>query len=1052
MTAAVPCAVQTLNCGERGQPCCAGATNDDFCTTNAPFSGTPLRCSSDDGRGTCESCGGDGEPCCQRSPFDTPSCARGNRCAAGACKACGERGEPCCAGSTNKDFCAASDRVTGNLRCSDARGNGTCVSCGGFGEPCCQVLPTDAPWCARGNRCDTGVCRVCGERGEPCCTGRSSADFCFATSNSNLLRCSDARGNGTCVSCGGDGEPCCQRLATDTPSCASGYRCTPEGCIACGERGEPCCEGSSNREFCSAVTLSNPLVCSSSSGNGTCMECGGAGQRCCQPRPTDDAICMAGECSGGRCPASPAQEEGCGERGQPCCPGSSNNARCPSGASLRCSSASGDGRCEACGGAGEPCCQVLTTSDLSCDTGNVCTAADVCEPCGERGELCCDGRNNVDLCPAGINLFCDGPSGTGRCASCGGIGEPCCQRRFADDPFCDALLACIDGECMPCGERGERCCEGRRNADACPDGNNLRCASAPGGSRCEACGGAGEPCCQRTLTSRLACDADHTCHEGMCEPCGERGERCCNQSPVLRRNAEFCSGGITLRCSSEAGNGTCISCGGFGEPCCDRFSSGRPTCDRGISCTDAGCCGTEDCSVGDDACPEDPEKTRPGRCGCGVPETAGCGLPDPDAGSAGDTAVGICVDASGSLTEAEFNSVREQVIAFIDASSNANASTGANGNMFYVAAFGASVSVSTGSFLTNTDRRVSRLVAQRIVYRGDSTVNLTVALDDLAARFAALTAPATASAVVLTGRTSPAAAASAAAQRVESSFSGRVAVAAVALTPQASVATLEAFASTSVSGRPLVSQTSDFSQLPSLLATSITSAGGTAIAIALDASSSISQEEFETARAQIVAFIDASSGVGTAAGINRNIYYVASFASTVRGSTGLFLSNADHAVSRLVAQQLTPASRGGTINLAAGLNDLTAQLRTLTAPLPALAVLVAAGSSSRTAAAGAADSLRGSGDAVTLACVALGSAANVATLDAIASTGVNDTRLSLESPFSLIGLSLQLLLDARDVDGDGTVDAKDECPADAAKTEAGRCGCGLPEATPCAAR
>lgn len=158
---------------------------------------------------------------------------------------------------------------------------------------------------------------------------------------------------------------------------------------------------------------------------------------------------------------------------------------------------------------------------------------------------------------------------------------------------------------------------------------------------------------------------------------------------------------------------------------------------------------------------------------------------------------------------------------------------------------------------------------------------------------------------------------------------------------------------------------------------------------------------------QIVSFIDTSSGVNTAAGVNRNIYFVASFSNTVRASTGVFLSNVDRQVSRLVEQQLV--SRGGSINLAAGLDALAAEYATVTVSLPAFAVLVAAGSSSRTAAVAAAARVRASfGGALSLACIPLGSAANVETLEAIAGTGLRGEALVYETPlFGRIGVLLQ---------------------------------------------
>lgn len=166
----------TLNCGERGQPCCPGNGNDQRCQASLS---KLLRCSSDTGPGVCVACGGTGEPCCQRIPSVDPSCAQGNRCTAAVCEACGERGEPCCEGRSNLEFCAP-NTLGSPLRCSSDSGQGTCESCGAAGERCCQRTPTDDPSCARGNVCTSSGCRPCGEVGEPCCQRTPTDDpFCI---------------------------------------------------------------------------------------------------------------------------------------------------------------------------------------------------------------------------------------------------------------------------------------------------------------------------------------------------------------------------------------------------------------------------------------------------------------------------------------------------------------------------------------------------------------------------------------------------------------------------------------------------------------------------------------------------------------------------------------------------------------------------------------------------------------------------------------------------------------------------------------------------------
>ena len=156
-------------CGERGEPCCAGVSNGDRCfaASSFPSSSRPfsLRCTiiyiyiyvtSSSGGGTCESCGGTGEPCSQRTPTSDPFCSIGSVCFTGTCRPCGELGERCCPGAWNNDFC--NSRSSFNLRvCSSNTRNGNCVECGGPGQPCCQFLASVSPTCTAGE-CVGGRC------------------------------------------------------------------------------------------------------------------------------------------------------------------------------------------------------------------------------------------------------------------------------------------------------------------------------------------------------------------------------------------------------------------------------------------------------------------------------------------------------------------------------------------------------------------------------------------------------------------------------------------------------------------------------------------------------------------------------------------------------------------------------------------------------------------------------------------------------------------------------------------------------------------------------
>lgn len=167
---------------------------------------------------------------------------------------------------------------------------------------------------------------------------------------------------------------------------------------------------------------------------------------------------------------------------------------------------------------------------------------------------------------------------------------------------------------------------------------------------------------------------------------------------------------------------------------------------------------------------------------------------------------------------------RVQLAAFIDRSSAVTSSGRANRNVYYVVSFSSTVRDTSGTvFLTNSNRRVSRLV-RRFVYRR-GTLNLAVALRNLASRFQSLSTAFSASAVVVTGGTSARGAAVTAARGLRTSFTSGVVISSIALTTQVNIAVLEGISSIGVGGRRLVVQTSVITRLRTLLESSISSAG-----------------------------------------------------------------------------------------------------------------------------------------------------------------------------------------------------------------------------------
>jgi hypothetical protein len=160
-----------------------------------------LRCL---GNGVCdvELCGTTaGGPCC----MDGTCPGSLNVCVGGTCQACGGRGEPCCTAMSCDDATAdACDRVT-------------CVSCGSPGEPCCAAGPAcDGPAvCGGDGRCQLPE----GTRGGPC------RDI---WTNPRCEAWSQCNGSSICEGCGLAGEGCCGIGECRSPATCDildGFRC-----------------------------------------------------------------------------------------------------------------------------------------------------------------------------------------------------------------------------------------------------------------------------------------------------------------------------------------------------------------------------------------------------------------------------------------------------------------------------------------------------------------------------------------------------------------------------------------------------------------------------------------------------------------------------------------------------------------------------------------------------------------------------------------------------------------------------------------------------------
>jgi len=201
------------------------------------------------------------------------------------------------------------------------------------------------------------------------------------------------------------------------------------------------------------------------------MSCGGA---------------VPGTCTNGSC-------GNCGGPGQPCCNGNPNGGRAGdfcTAAGLTCVEAGGGGSvCSMCGGPGQPCCGGTT-----CDAGGCCNQDPNTPTCIAAGQACPD---NLGMC---TNGGCQG-------GTCGLVGQRCC----AGDVECTGTYTrCADNFCEPCGGSAQRCCDGGQNDDFCASG--FVCIDQQG-NRCARCGGAGQPCCAGDICSGgRTCGGNRTCN------------------------------------------------------------------------------------------------------------------------------------------------------------------------------------------------------------------------------------------------------------------------------------------------------------------------------------------------------------------------------------------------------------------------------------------------------------------------------------------------------------------------------------------------------------
>ncbi len=156
-------------------------------------------------------------------------------------------------------------------------------------------------------------------------------------------------------------------------------------------------------------------------------------------------------CAGGTCE--------CGHENEPCCGFGPTNCLEPQD---RCTRAE-IFTCKACGLPHNPCCANNTCANGGCCVydptfGGICVAAGVdcgtsptgaaicnagvCATCGGLGQPCCSNLSNICTAP---NTFCSSQqTTTATCQACGGKGQPCCGYDSVDTTGtdCNAGLTC----------------------------------------------------------------------------------------------------------------------------------------------------------------------------------------------------------------------------------------------------------------------------------------------------------------------------------------------------------------------------------------------------------------------------------------------------------------------------------------------------------------------------------------------------------------------------------------------------------------------------------
>lgn len=279
-----------IACGGDGQPCCNGS-----CGTGSTCDVASSTCFTCTPGAVCEpgnacrigveSCGGG-----MRSCVDVNDQARGLGCGegkacdgSGACESCGGDGQPCCGDLCSTGFaCDAStftcfDCAKGEACTSDAGCRTGTLSCAQGEALCIEDADVQrSTSCGEGadKACDgAGLCAACGGEGEVCCGTRcDSGVFCDATRS-------------TCTTCAA-GEAC-----TSPNGCKAGTRTCAGGATTC----------EASEDVARAKSCGDSVACD---GSGECVDCGGPKEPCCGTACDAGTLCSVASATCQICPAS----------------------------------------------------------------------------------------------------------------------------------------------------------------------------------------------------------------------------------------------------------------------------------------------------------------------------------------------------------------------------------------------------------------------------------------------------------------------------------------------------------------------------------------------------------------------------------------------------------------------------------------------------------------------------------------------------------------------------------------------------------------------------